>query len=56
MTTKGAFVLNPIDVIAGVVLVLAGIATIAGSVNLGSVLAGIGLLIEAIKILMQQGI
>lgn len=55
MDKKAAFVLNPIDVIAGIILVLAGIATIVGSINLGSVLAGIGLLIEAIKILIQQG-
>ncbi len=47
--------INPIDLIAGIILIIAGIATATGNVNLGSVLAGIGLLIEVIKILMQQG-
>lgn len=54
MDQKGISI-NPIDLIAGVILIVAGIATAIGNVNLGSVLAGIGLLIEAIKIMMQQG-
>jgi len=47
--------LKSIDYIAGFALILAGIVTLQGNVNLGSVLGGIGLLIEAIKILIQQG-
>ncbi len=54
MNNKGLAV-NPVDLIAGVILVVAGIATATGNVNLGGVLAGLGLLIEAIKIMMQQG-
>ena len=54
MDKRGMF-FNPIDLIAGVILILAGLATVTGNVNTGSVLAGIGLLIEAIKILLKQG-
>ena len=52
---KRGMVFNPVDLIAGVILVVAGVATVTGNVNLGSVLAGIGLLVEAIKILLKQG-
>ena len=44
-----------IDLIAGFLLIVAGIVTTTGNVNLGTVLAGLGLLIEAIKITMKQG-
>ncbi len=47
-------VLNPIDIIAGIILVIAGLLTMVGLANLGAVFGGLGLLIEAIKILMQQ--
>ncbi|MEK6907389.1 MAG: hypothetical protein AABW45_02580 [Nanoarchaeota archaeon] len=53
MDKKGS--LNFIDLIAGFLLIVAGIVTITGNVNLGTVLAGLGLLIEAIKITMKQG-
>ena len=53
MDKRGMF-FNPVDLIAGVILILAGLATVTGNVNTGSVLAGIGLLIEAIKILLKQ--
>ena len=56
MSSKKGTVFNPIDVIAGVLLVLSGLLTIFGIVNLGTVLAGLGLLIEAIKITMQFGV
>ncbi len=52
---QSGMVINPVDLIAGVVLVIAGIATATGNVNLGGVLAGLGLLIEAIKMMLQQG-
>ena len=55
MNEKG-IAFNPIDLIAGFILIIAGIVTAIGNVNLGSVLAGIGLLIEAIKIMIQQGL
>ncbi len=54
MYRKG-IAINPVDAIAGVILVLAGLITIFGMVNLGAALGGIGLLIEAIKILLQSG-
>ena len=54
--TKKGMMVNPIDVIAGVILILAGVFTILGNINLGAVLGGIGLLIEAIKMMMQQGL
>lgn len=53
---KKAMVVNPIDIIAGAILILAGVFTILGNVNAGAVLGGIGLLIEAIKIMIQQGL
>ncbi len=53
---KRGVAVNPIDLIAGVVIILAGIVTIFNMVNLGVVLAGIGLLIEGMKIMMQQGL
>ncbi|HIG93243.1 TPA: hypothetical protein HA242_00195 [Candidatus Woesearchaeota archaeon] len=53
---KKGLTINPIDIIAGLILVVSGIVTATGNVNLGSVLAGIGLLIEAIKMMMQQGL
>ena len=48
-------VINPVDIMAGFLLVIAGISVTMGNVNLGTVLAGIGLLIEGIKIMMQKG-
>lgn len=54
MNKKGAYGTG-IDIIAGIVLIIAGIITANGQANLGAVLAGIGLLIEAIKIMLLQG-
>lgn len=48
-------VINTIDLIAGIVIILGGVVTIADKVNLGVVLASIGLLIEALKILLKSG-
>lgn len=56
MTGKKWFLFNPIDLLAGILLVISGILVISGNVNLGTVLAGLGLLIEAIKIMVQKGI
>lgn len=55
MHGKKGMVFNPIDLIAGVVIITAGLVTIFGLVNLAVVLAGIGLLIEGLKIMLQQG-
>ncbi|MEK6807831.1 MAG: hypothetical protein AABX75_02260 [Nanoarchaeota archaeon] len=48
--------MNLVDLIAGSVIVLAGIVTIFGMANFGVVLAGIGLLIEGIKIMLKLGL
>ena len=46
-------VLNPVQF--SIILIVSGIVTVTGNVNLGTVLAGIGLLVEAIKMMVQQG-
>ncbi len=56
MMKKKGMIVSPIDIIAGSILILAGVFTILGNVNIGAVLGGIGLLIEAIKIMIQQGL
>mgnify|MGYP001575145707 CR=1 FL=1 len=48
--------LNPIDVIAGLVVIGAGVLTIFGYVNLAVIVGGIGFLIEAIKVALSQGL
>jgi len=55
MMYKKGTLINPIDVVAGVVIIFAGVCTLFGWVNLGVVLGTIGFLIEAIKILMLSG-
>ena len=55
ISKKGVVTLNPIDVIAGCCLIIGGLTVIIGYANLGAFLGGLGLLIEAIKILLQQG-
>ena len=56
MLAKKGVVFNPVDIIAGALLIMSGIVVILGNVNLGTVLAGLGLLVEAIKIMIQQGL
>lgn len=48
--------LNPIDVIAGVIVIGAGVLTMLGYVNLAVIVGGIGFLIEAIKVAVMQGL
>jgi len=48
--------LIPIDVIAGLVILAAGILVFASYTNLGLLLVAIGTIIEAIKIVLLQGI
>ena len=55
MIEKKGSIFNPIDIMAGLLLVVSGVVVILGNVNLGTVLAGLGLLIEAIKIMIQKG-
>ena len=47
--------INLIDAIVGILLVIAGAVTFIGKSNLGALLAGIGLVIEAIKMLGRFG-
>ena len=49
-------VVNPIDLIAGVVIIVGGIATVFGYVNLGTVFVIVGSLIEAIKLMLRSGL
>ena len=49
-------VISPIDIIAGIMLLSSGAITLVGMGNLGAVIAGIALVIEAIKILIQMGL
>lgn len=53
MNKKGS--LNPIDLIVGILLIMAGVTTAIGYVNFGTVMAGLGLLVEATKIMIQKG-
>ena len=46
---------NPIDIIAGLITIGAGVLIIFGYVNLAVLIGGIGFLIEGIKIAIQQG-
>lgn len=47
---------NPIDIIAGFILVLGGILTAISYVNLGLVIVVIGVLFEFIERMIQQGL
>ena len=53
---KKGLVFNPIDIIAGLMLILSGLLTTLGMGNFGAVIAGIALVIEALKIMMQLGL
>jgi len=48
--------LIPIDIIAGLIILTAGILVFASYTNLGLLLVAIGTIIEAIKIVLLQGI
>lgn len=56
MDKKGLLGLSPIDLIAGIIVVIGGFSIMAGYINLGSLIAGIGLIIEIIKAIMQGGL
>ena len=48
--------LFPVDVIAGILIILGGVLVIFGSANLGSLFASLGLIVEIIKSLVGGGI
>jgi len=48
--------INPIDVVSGVVLILAGVLMMSGFANIGVLIAGVGLIIQAIKVILQLGV
>ncbi len=53
---KGQAQLFPIDLIAGILVIIGGLLVIFGSVNLGSLFASLGLIVEIIKSLMGGGV
>lgn len=55
MKRKG-MIFSPVDLVAGVLLVAAGALTMMGMGNFGVVVAGIGLVIEGIKVMLQMGL
>jgi len=55
MDKEGTLTFSPIDLIAGAVIIVGGLATVLGRVNLGAVLTGLGLLIEAMKMMLKFG-
>lgn len=54
MTDKKAQ--TPVDIIAGVIVIIGGTLILTGNINLGGVVATVGLLIEGVKILINQGL
>lgn len=56
MDKKGILFGHPIDIIAGVTIFISGIVIIFGYINLGVLIATVGLLIEAIKLLVKGGL
>ena len=48
-------IIGPIDIIAGTLLIVSGIIVAFGRVNLGSLIASLGLLIELMKIVINEG-
>lgn len=55
MSKKGVMAFSPVDLIAGAVIIIGGLAIALGRANLGAVLTGIGLLIEAIRMMVKFG-
>jgi len=51
---RGQF--STINLIAGIIIMAGGVAVIFNYINLGLLLGGLGALIEAIKIVMNQGL
>lgn len=45
-----------INLLAGIIIIAGGIAVVFNYVNLGLLLGGLGALIEAIKIVLSQGV
>ena len=55
MTNKKGIV-NIANLICGLIVVAGGVAIFVNYINLGLALAGLGVLIEAIKIIFTQGL
>lgn len=47
---------TPIDILSGVIVIIGGTLILTGNINLGGVVATVGLLIEGVKILINQGL
>jgi len=54
MSRKGA--IEPVNLIAGIILIFGGILLISNSVNLGLLIALVGTLIKAIEVVIRGGI
>ena len=55
MEDKKGLVWNPLSMVLGILLILAGLSTLLNAVNLGALLASLALLIELTQLIMKQG-
>jgi len=53
---KAQIHITPIEIIAGILLIIGGFAVMFGKINLGSFLASLGLLVELIKEISYRGL
>ena len=54
MNNKAQFDL--LNIIFGLIVILGGVIIVFGKVNLGSLIAGLGLIFELIKVVVEQGV
>ncbi len=47
---------GPIDIISGIVLIVAGFLVLTGLINAGVFVASVGLLLQALKALLKWGL
>ena len=55
LSKKGAL-FDPINLIAGILVIVGGISIMLDKINLGTLLTTIGFLIEVIKLIIKQGL
>lgn len=56
MNEKGQTSITVIEIISGILLIMGGLSVIVGRLNLGSLLATVGLLIEILKEILRRGL
>ena len=54
--TKKGVLSDPINLIAGILVIVGGISIMLDKINLGTLLTTIGFLIEVIKLIIKQGL